>query len=58
MAIDPGLLAGKEEFMSRVTELTTNIKSAKPFDGQSVSLPGELGDAKVQAAEASGEIES
>jgi len=57
MAIDPGLLAGKDEFMNRTTELVKNIKSAKPLEGQAVYMPGELGDARVQAAEEAGELE-
>ncbi len=57
MAIDPGLLAGKDEFMKRSTELIENIKSAKPLPGKSVSLPGEQGDAVAKQAEESGEIE-
>lgn len=57
MAIDPGLLAGKEEFMKRTTELVDQVKSAKPLLGQQVLLPGEFGDARARAAEESGEIE-
>ena len=57
MAIDPGLLAGSEEYISRVTALVEQIKSAKPFNGQKVYLPGEQGDERVEQAEASGEIE-
>lgn len=57
MAIDPGLLAGKEEFMKRSTELVEHIKSAKPLPGQKVVLPGEQGDALAKQAEESGEIE-
>lgn len=57
MAIDPGLLAGKDEFMKRSTELINSVKSAKPLQGQSVALPGEHGDALAKQAEESGEIE-
>ncbi|HSX53130.1 MAG TPA: Ldh family oxidoreductase [Patescibacteria group bacterium] len=57
LAIDPGLLAGKEEFMKRSTELIQHIKSAKPLSGQKVVLPGEQGDAVAKQAEDSGEIE-
>ncbi len=57
MAIDAGLLAGKDEFMQRSTELIKHIKSAKPLAGQKVLLPGERGDALAKQAEASGEIE-
>jgi len=56
LAIDPGLLAGKE-YMKRSRELVDHIKSAKPIEGEQVILPGEHGDAKVQAAEEAGEIE-
>lgn len=57
MAIDPGLLAGKDEFMKRSTELVTQLKSAKPLLGQEVLLPGERGDAVAEKAEQAGEIE-
>jgi LDH2 family malate/lactate/ureidoglycolate dehydrogenase len=57
LAIDPSLLAGKEEFMKRSTELVEHVKSAKPLPGQKVMLPGEQGDATAKQAEASGEIE-
>lgn len=57
MAIDPGLLAGKEEFMKRSTELVEYIKAAKPLTGERVVLPGERGDELAKQAEDSGEIE-
>lgn len=57
LAIDPGLLAGKDEYMERSTELIKHIKSAKPLAGQKVVLPGEQGDAIAKQAEDSGEIE-
>jgi LDH2 family malate/lactate/ureidoglycolate dehydrogenase len=57
LAIDPGLLAGKDEYMKRATELIDHIKSAKPLAGQKVVLPGEHGDEIARAAEESGEIE-
>lgn len=57
MAIDPGLLSNREEFMSRATELVQHIKSAKPLPGKEVLLPGEHGDRLVKQAEQSGEIE-
>lgn len=57
MAIDPGLLAGKNEFMKRSTELVEHVKSAKPLPGQEVVLPGERGDSLASLAEQSGEIE-
>lgn len=57
LAIDPGLLAGKEQFMERATELIHQIKNSKPLEGSEVLLPGEHGDAIARAAEQSGEIE-
>lgn len=57
LAIDPGLLAGKEEYMRRATELVSHVKAAKPIDGQTVLLPGEKGDERAKRAEESGEID-
>jgi LDH2 family malate/lactate/ureidoglycolate dehydrogenase len=57
LAIDPGLLATKEEFMKRSTELVESMKSAKPFAGQSIYLPGEQGDKKTKEAQEKGEVE-
>ncbi len=57
IAIDPGLLAGKDEFLNRSTELINNNKSAKPLPGQIVYLPGEQGDTRTKQLEESGEIE-
>lgn len=57
LAIDPGLLAGTDEYMKRSREFIDSIKSAKPIAGQEVSLPGERGDHLAQEAERSGEIE-
>jgi len=57
LAIDPGLLAGKEEYMTRATELINQVKSAKPLAGQQVLLPGEKGDKRASQVEATGEIE-
>ena len=57
LAIDPGLLGGKDQFMQRSTELVNSVKSAKPLPGQTVYLPGEQGDHKAKLAEESGEIE-
>jgi LDH2 family malate/lactate/ureidoglycolate dehydrogenase len=57
MAIDPGLLVGKEEFLKGADELTRQIKSAKPLPGQKVLLPGEHSDELAHQVEASGEIE-
>lgn len=57
MAIDPGLLAGKDEYIKRATELVEYVKSAKPLPGQKVVLPGEQGDAMAKQVEDDGEIE-
>jgi len=57
LAIDPGLLSTKEEFMKRSTELVRSMKAAKPLAGQSIYLPGEQGDAKSQKAKEEGVIE-
>ncbi len=57
LALDPGLLAGKDEYMKRATELVQYVKSATPLPGQEVLLPGEHGDSITKQAEASGEME-
>ncbi|UOQ59313.1 Ldh family oxidoreductase [Leucobacter rhizosphaerae] len=57
LAIDPGLLAGTDEYLTRSRELIDSIRSAKPIAGQRVSLPGERGDAIAAEAERTGEIE-
>lgn len=57
LAIDAGLLAGKEEYLKRATELVDQIKSAKPLPGQQVILPGEHGDELAKLAIESNEIE-
>ena len=57
LAIDAGLLAGKEEYMARATELVKQIKSATPLPGRQVILPGEHGDKLREQALASNEIE-
>ncbi len=57
MALEPSLLAGKDEFLKRSTELVQSMKSAKPLAGQEVLLPGEKGDRKIKAVENAGEIE-
>lgn len=57
LAIDPGILAGKEEYMKRSRELVNHIKSAKPIPGQEVVLPGEIGDRRTKEAEETGEVE-
>lgn len=57
MAIDPGLLAGIDEYMKRSRELVESLKSAKPIEGKKVLLPGERGDALAKEVENSGEID-
>ncbi|HSX32587.1 MAG TPA: Ldh family oxidoreductase [Candidatus Saccharimonadales bacterium] len=57
LAIDPGLLAGTDEYMKRSRELVDSIKNAKPIQGQQVYLPGERGDALAKQAKEAGEIE-
>lgn len=57
LAIDPGLLAGKDEYMKRSRELIDHIKSSKPIEGQQVFLPGERGDQRAKKVEETGEIE-
>jgi L-2-hydroxycarboxylate dehydrogenase (NAD+) len=57
MAIDPGLLVGKDAFLKGADELTKQLKSAKPLSGNGVLLPGERGDSLAKQAENTGEIE-
>lgn len=57
LAIDAGLLAGKEEYLKRATELVGQIKAAKPLPGKSVILPGEHGDELAKQAIDNNEIE-
>lgn len=57
LAVDPGLLAGKEEYMKRSQKLVNHIKSAKPLPGQEVVLPGERGDRRAKVVEETGDIE-
>jgi LDH2 family malate/lactate/ureidoglycolate dehydrogenase len=57
LAIDPGLLAGTDEYLTRSRELIDSIRSAKPIAGQRISLPGERGDAVFRQAQETGEIE-
>lgn len=57
LAIDAGLLAGKDEYMKRATELVKQIKASKPLPGRKVVLPGENGDELARQALESNEIE-
>lgn len=57
LAIDAGLLAGKDEFAKRAQELIDQIKQAKPLPGKHVYLPGEHGDELTRQAIESDQIE-
>jgi len=58
LAIDPGLLVAKDQFLQEAGQLIERIKSAKPLAGQAgVLVPGERGDTLAAKAEESGEIE-
>ncbi|QSH39365.1 Ldh family oxidoreductase [Candidatus Kaiserbacteria bacterium] len=57
LAIDPSLLAGKDEYLKRSRELVDQIKASKPISGQEVVLPGEKGDRCTEEVENTGEIE-
>lgn len=57
LAIDPGLLAGKDEYMKRAKQLVDSIHAAKPISGEVVTLPGERGDSLAKTVLDTGEIE-
>jgi L-2-hydroxycarboxylate dehydrogenase (NAD+) len=57
LAIDPGLLAGKDEYMKRATQLVLSMHNAKPIPGVKVTVPGERGDAMAREVEQTGRIE-
>jgi L-2-hydroxycarboxylate dehydrogenase (NAD+) len=57
MAIDPGLLVGRDKFLEAADELVHAVTSAKPLPDQLVLLPGERGDRLTASAEASDEID-
>lgn len=57
LALDPGLLAGTDEYMKRSRELVESIRSAHPLPGQIVLLPGERGDDLARSCEISEELE-
>lgn len=57
LAIDAGLLAGKDEYFRRATELVGQIKAAKPLQDRQVLLPGEHGDSLAKKAIESNSIE-
>lgn len=57
LAIDPGLLAGRDQYFTRATALVNAIKSAKPLSGKQVMLPGEHGDSLTKQAIDSNQID-
>ena len=57
LAIDPGLLLDKAEYLANSTELCELVTGAKPLGGADVQLPGERGDAIRSTAMEAGEIE-
>jgi LDH2 family malate/lactate/ureidoglycolate dehydrogenase len=57
MAIDPGLLVDKAEYLKNADALTKSISGAKPLNGDNVYLPGEKGDKLTKKAEDTDEIE-
>lgn len=57
LVIDPGLLAGKEEYMKRAKQLVDSIHAAKPIPGEEVTVPGDRGDERVKQVKDAGEIE-
>jgi L-2-hydroxycarboxylate dehydrogenase (NAD+) len=57
MAIDPGLLVGKDAYLKAATDLVEQVASARPLPGQMVLLPGERGDKLTNTASSNDEIE-
>ena len=57
LAIDPGLLLDRDEYLASATELCERVSGAKPLDGATVQLPGERGDARMATAMDNNEIE-
>jgi len=57
LAIDAGLLAGKDEYLKRATAFVNQIRAAKPLPGKQVILPGEHGDELALKATNSNELE-
>jgi LDH2 family malate/lactate/ureidoglycolate dehydrogenase len=57
MAIDPGLLVGRDAYLKGATELVKAVTSAKPLPGQQVLLPGERGDHLTHKSTERNEIE-
>ena len=57
MAIEPGLLVGKDAYFKAADELVAQVKSARPLPGKQVLLPGEHGDALTKQAVDTDQIE-
>ncbi len=57
LAIDPGILAGREEYLQRATDLVRHVAAAAPLPGHRVVLPGQQGDELARAAEVAGEVD-
>lgn len=58
IAIAPAVLTDAETFRARVAALVARVKAAKRLPGvEAIYVPGERGNALLQQAEASGEVE-
>ena len=57
IAIDPSMLAGRDEYFAAVDRMAERIRSGRPErPGVSITLPGERGRARVAAKRESGAI--
>jgi LDH2 family malate/lactate/ureidoglycolate dehydrogenase len=57
LAIDPGLLVDKQQFLERADELVHGVAAARPLAGSAVLLPGQRGDQRSQQFIKDDEIE-
>ncbi len=57
LAIDPGLLVGKDNYIRGADALTIKVASARPLLGHEVLLPGERGDQQAKEIIERDEIE-
>ncbi len=57
IALDPGLFAGRQEYLTRSREFVDSVTAAPPIAGQQVLLPGQRGDALAAQAQHSGEVD-
>lgn len=58
VALDPGLLTGRDAFAAGISELTRSIKSATPIPGtDEILVPGERGDRLAAECQRRGYIE-